>query len=322
MSLKNEIFSISKKDNHIIIKFFGIKIKYFSKKLYLKNTEIRLNSCQKKIFALQQILNIYSTPKTLPPAKGELRQGQLLSIRLLNDIKGICDGNNLTYWLDFGTLLGAVRHGGYIPWDSDIDTSMLREDFYKVIPLLKEKYKDTEIEVREFGYTNHFQIRIQPKNDDTYGVDIFPVDKYFKGDLNKDEIPEVNLKIKKATKLLKMECKKSQEMATNPKQFRACIEQMNKKYVLEGNTLEVENPALYYAIDYPLPDENLTKNYELIFPLSKIKFEGEEFKCPNNVEQCLISLYGNSYMNYPSEFKPGEDKIVEYVSGLHDLSSN
>jgi phosphorylcholine metabolism protein LicD len=66
-------------------------------------------------------------------AAGDLRKVQLLQLQLLIEIDRLCKVNNLTYYIIAGTLLGAVRHGGFIPWDSDIDIAMFREDYEKLI---------------------------------------------------------------------------------------------------------------------------------------------------------------------------------------------
>ena len=58
-----------------------------------------------------------------------LRQAQLVMLRLLKTFHAICEEEGLRYWLDAGTLLGAVRHGGFIPWDDDVDVLMPREDY-------------------------------------------------------------------------------------------------------------------------------------------------------------------------------------------------
>ena len=60
-----------------------------------------------------------------------LRRHQLRMLDMLKYIDGVCKKHGINYWLCSGTLLGAVRHGGFIPWDDDADIEMLREDFEK-----------------------------------------------------------------------------------------------------------------------------------------------------------------------------------------------
>lgn len=61
----------------------------------------------------------------------ELRELQLRMLDILVVIDKICFENDIKYWLDGATLLGAVRNGGFVPWDDDIDISMLRDDYEK-----------------------------------------------------------------------------------------------------------------------------------------------------------------------------------------------
>lgn len=74
-----------------------------------------------------------------------LRKLQLVELDILKDIDRVCRAHDIAYFLDSGTALGAVRHGGFIPWDDDIDIGMPRNDyerFLKVAPdALGEKYE-------------------------------------------------------------------------------------------------------------------------------------------------------------------------------------
>ena len=73
----------------------------------------------------------------------ELRRIQEKKIEILVDVVKFCNENNLIYWLDSGTLLGAIRHGGFIPWDDDIDIILPKKD----AKFLEKNYKSKDFEI-------------------------------------------------------------------------------------------------------------------------------------------------------------------------------
>lgn len=74
-------------------------------------------------------LSFDDIPDNRADGTSDLRKIQLVQLRLLKIIDRICRHENIDYWLDFGTLLGAMRHKGFIPWDDDLDIGMTREGF-------------------------------------------------------------------------------------------------------------------------------------------------------------------------------------------------
>lgn len=73
--------------------------------------------------------------------KENMKKLWLVQLDMLNEIIRICDKHNIIYWAEGGTLIGAVRHKGYVPWDDDIDILMFRKDYDKFIEVAKDELK-------------------------------------------------------------------------------------------------------------------------------------------------------------------------------------
>ena len=89
---------------------------------------------------MQKALPVSNVPK----AENGMKKHQEACLNLMWKFKEACACIGAQYWLEFGTLLGAIRHKGFIPWDDDVDVALLREDFDKIkenAELLKEKFK-------------------------------------------------------------------------------------------------------------------------------------------------------------------------------------
>ena len=72
----------------------------------------------------------------------QLRACQLKQLSILEEIDRICQKHQIGYWLDGGTLLGAVRHGGFIPWDDDIDIAMRQADLDRFIAIAPSELRE------------------------------------------------------------------------------------------------------------------------------------------------------------------------------------
>lgn len=97
---------------------------------------------------------------SLPAATGSLRLLQLGSAKLLADFDSLCRDNDIPYFATCGTLLGAARHSGFIPWDDDIDLGMLREDIERLIGLV-QSHDRFRVSVAFDGFVQCRQVRFQ-----------------------------------------------------------------------------------------------------------------------------------------------------------------
>lgn len=114
-----------------------------------------------------------------------------VDLKILKEVLSICHRHNINYFALGGTMLGAVRHKGFIPWDDDIDLGMLREDYEKFIAVANRELS-SEYRIVNFKNTPEFQYyitrvldintkvienRIGNNNKYTFAsIDIFPID--------------------------------------------------------------------------------------------------------------------------------------------------
>ena len=117
--------------------------------------------------------------------KGELKRIQL---EILDDIHAFCESSGIGYSISFGTLIGALRHGGYIPWDDDIDLMMERDDYERFIRTFRSD-KCEVLELRKVDWCNELFVKVVRKGtmmkDTVFGrelwginIDIFPMDMF------------------------------------------------------------------------------------------------------------------------------------------------
>ena len=87
--------------------------------------------------------------------KIDIRSVQLIQLDMLKTIAAICDQHNIRYYLAAGTLLGAVRHQGFIPWDDDLDIQIPRPDYNRLLQILDGGVLPKTMEYAYLGMPNH-----------------------------------------------------------------------------------------------------------------------------------------------------------------------
>ena len=311
LNMLMNIFSIQTYgETHYIVRFFGVKIK-FPKIGFLKKKRQNPYYYYKKN-------NIDIT--TLPPAEGQIRDIQLANLALLKELDYVCKQAGLKYWLDFGTLLGAVRHKGYIPWDDDIDTGMLREDYNRIVKAFEKYSRNPDIYV---DYVNSAKnpcqcyLKVMHKKCPHLCVDIFPYD-YYGAILTREEQYRKTLEIKTVRKNMQS------KMISRDMDMALVIIEYGRKEVLKNREF-VENSDLVWGVDFNHGWKNWFSNYDTIFPLNEVEFEGLKFPCANNTHEYLTEVFGD-YMAYPKKIGVGHNMYArlsqEEIDIMNKLKGN
>lgn len=248
-----------------------------------------------------------------------LRQLQLVETEILRYVDEFCSRNNIEYSLYAGTQIGAVRHGGFIPWDDDIDILMRRNEYEKFIKAWHSaEHKDyflENIETNKRCNNNHTKIR---KNNTVFmypddvpnnmhqgvWIDIFPFDKvkntfwaknYIKiwsliriatarVGLNREKDTKVVRVLKSAFRLLPQ----APKLWLNKKSNKAVAKykDLNENYLWADLSIARLKPKYFSA--------------EILNDITKTNFEGYEFSIVSDCDTMLKKIYGN-YMELPPE---------------------
>lgn len=293
-SILKKIFSISIDDLHVKICVLGIKIGFAKPSIGKKRKQNPYYNYVKNNIDITKI----------PPATGIFRDFQLASLALLIDFDKICKQNNIHYWIDFGTLLGAVRHKGFIPWDDDIDLCLFREDYEKIENIVNNNNINPDIIVETF---DGIFLKVKNKKTNLVFLDLFPVDRYGEIIPAKKQLQETK-KIKKIAKNLRQLLAEENDYTKK----REIYKNIRENQILR-NSLPTDETKIQYiwGIDFVHLWKNWFTNYEIYFPFKTIKFEGYDFPCINKPEEYLTHIYGN-YMEYPKKMRLGHNIFKDH----------
>ncbi|MBD5355784.1 MAG: LicD family protein [Bacteroides sp.] len=114
------------------------------------------------------------------PDGSRLRNIQLRQLEMLKYIDSVCGRIEAKYWLSSGTCLGAVRHGGFIPWDDDIDIEMLESDYARLIDYLRKHETDEFVLQTHEDDPNYIMDFAKLRDKTTHVNENFGIDKLYK----------------------------------------------------------------------------------------------------------------------------------------------
>ena len=259
-----------------------------------------------------------------------LRKVQLVLLEIAKEIKRVCDDNNIKYFLDSGTLLGAIRHFGFIPWDDDLDIGMMREDYEKFCRIapqcLKEDYFLQTWENDDYyalpfakvrkNHTVYVENKASKRAKNGFYVDIFAYDYAPKSNREKEILLK---KLANIERILLMKCGYEPWNSANkidivkrfgylPYQIRSVLnEKTNLIKQYEALATSVSHSSEIY------PQIGIVKGYFIPYKVFgegiDHTFEDEIFRIPEDYDLYLTSMYGD-YMTLPP---------VEKRENLHQI---
>lgn len=264
-----------------------------------------------------------------------LREHQLIMLGILSEFATICEEHCLTYYLDAGTLLGAVRHQGFIPWDNDMDVCMLRNDYNKLLEFARKNNglindhlllleptesvhsfcKVCDLRTKLIEYPDSFPI-------DTYVyIDVFPKDGIAKRGISARAVccTSAALQLVHWFNKFSIPYWKTGKKGIAKKAIAYFLAP-----IIQGKNLAIRVQdwvIKQYGDRHPIEECQFVTTlvigeYDLITPLDAFKstilvpFEGEYFTAPAGFDDWLIIKYGKDYMNLP----PLEKRAIHNVN--------
>lgn len=296
--VEDSIDKLEKQNSQEKVDDFDDKFSNFEKKLFLLSRKVTRLEKQKKqsdkiLKSYNHLFNDIFIYYDLQP-KELLYYARQLNVQMIRFVGNVCKKHGIKWWLDGGTLLGAVRHGGFIPWDDDCDINMMRADYDRFIKIMPMEIKNYHVDDRMLIKTNSIiKKKVMPFtkidfrwNKSTIAfLDVFPSEYMVDLDeVHAESFTDIHVKYRK---ILNADRKKL------PKILESIREELGLsdkgKYIVRGFEDNIYKFRFYES--------------DVIFPLKEINFEGEMFPCPNNYNAYLETLYGEDYMRIPKTIR-------------------
>lgn len=260
---------------------------------------------------------------------------QAIAKNVLANIDRVCRENNIEYFIFSGTLLGAVRHGGYIPWDDDVDICMTRDNFNKFLEIAQEKLGDdffvqtvqTDSEYDAFYVPikvrdNHSKVKYDKEYNYHCGVfvDVFPFDYMPENRFTRKIQRQLGSLFVLGDYILREPFKNQRGIHKVLYPIYKVIEKMlshktRTKIAVSLLKLNGKNTkTMSYGIDTPW---SIPFQEDEIFPVRDMEFDGITVMAPNKYIDILVKEYGD-YNTLPKE----EERVchfkgVEVEEGFH-----
>ncbi len=254
----------------------------------------------------------------MPPAEGVLRDIQKLAFMLLIELDKLCKENDINYWIMGGTIIGSIRHKGFIPWDDDVDIGMMRKDYDKLKEVLKNSDK---LDVLEFyNFNGMYRIpKIVLKNTEAklaMDIILFDYSNFSEYDIPEDATLEdkydivweaqkkIRQKYIRKLKSMKYAYKDviRTDLIRDPEKFERAT-RVTQKYIDMCNYKYDDGDVIIWGVDNftsKAPDKRRLYTKESIFPLCELEFEGKKFPAPADYLDMILREAGNIW-SFPND---------------------
>ena len=265
-----------------------------------------------------------------------LSQMQTIEIDILREFSKFCKLNNISFYLSNGTLLGAVKYKGFVPWDDDIDVFVPRADYDRLIKCYKDSdrfvlFHRKRVKKFNYPYAKLCDMTTEKIEDKTYAgvstgleIDIFPLDVFSASpEKAKAQISE-NLKIKQKlgyVKLKKYEPDKNR--SKTEVLIRKCMikflhmlgsdffcNKMEKVATRYNNT---SKPEYLGCAIWPVYGEKEIISAQVFSEKVEVEFAGEKYPAPKEYDNYLRSLYGDYEKDPPIEKQVTHHRFLAYT---------
>lgn len=252
------------------------------------------------------------------PEGSMLRRQQQRMLEMMTWLDDVCRRHRIPYWLGSGTLLGAVRHGGFIPWDDDVDIELRREDYPRLLQVLTQETAGTDYALQThdtdpgyfFTYAKlrdrRSRLQEQTGYDRIFTYQGIYLDLFVLEPMTKPLHWLSNRTFGIIYKVLRNPEYNTQQLIRKTDS----IYRVNMRFVFPLLRLlsRLFSPRLL-TYSPGIPFESQRDPAEL-FPLSTVVFEGHRFSAPHNPEAYLRRMFGNW------QRLPDIDKISTHTARL------
>ena len=272
-----------------------------------------------ELFRIFAAMNHESLRQRFNPDGSLLRRQQMRMLEILLEVDKICKKHHIEYWLSSGTLIGAMRHNGFIPWDDDLDIEMMRSDYLRLMKVLPSELPEWLALQNDETDPNYFYFYAKVRDrrskmleqngydrlwkEQGIYIDIFPMEQHpiWMHKLTEKAVGHMYKIWRTSTDDTKAIKKVRRIFDLNNKILFPCL----RTFLLPLTSYF--SPLITSGMGIPFHNPRYA---EEIFPLTTHVFEGHQLPVPHDADAHLRHIFGD-YMQLPDL-----DKLALHVGEL------